>query len=68
MKDVRIGQKVRLLRLAAVMTGAKSKHGRQNLLGYECDKLSEEADSDDENKDSKSKLYLKSKSEQKRRG
>jgi len=26
------------------------------------------ADSDDENKDSKSKLYLKSKSEQKRRG
>lgn len=43
MKDVRIGQKVRLLRLAAVMTGAKSKHGRQNLLGYECDKLSEEA-------------------------
>ena len=33
----------RILRLAAVLTGAKSKHGRQNLLGYECDKLSEEA-------------------------
>jgi len=32
-----------ILRLAAVLTGAKSKHGRQNLLGYECDKLSEEA-------------------------
>lgn len=30
----------RILRLAAVLTGAKSKHGRQNLLGYECDKLS----------------------------
>lgn len=29
-----------ILRLAAVPTGAKSKHGRQNLLGYECDKLS----------------------------
>ena len=43
MKDVQVGQKVRLLRLAAVLTGAKSKHGRQNLLGYECDKLSEEA-------------------------
>lgn len=42
-KDVKIGQTVRLLRLAAVLTGAKSKHGRQNLLGYECDKLSEEA-------------------------
>jgi hypothetical protein len=42
-KDVRVGQKVRLLRLAAVLTNAKSKHGRQNLLGYECDKLSEEA-------------------------
>ena len=35
--------KWRILRLAAVLTGAKSKHGRQNLLGYECDKLSEEA-------------------------
>ncbi len=33
----------RILRLAAVLTGAKSKHGRQNLLGYECDKLSAEA-------------------------
>ena len=33
----------RILRLAAVITGAKSKHGRENLLGYECDKLSEEA-------------------------
>jgi len=33
----------RLLRLAAVLTGAKSKHGRKNLLGYECDKLSAEA-------------------------
>ena len=43
MKDVLVGQKVRLLRLAAVLTNAKSKHGRQNLLGYECDKLSEEA-------------------------
>ena len=42
-KDVQVGQKIRLLRLAAVLTGAKSKHGRQNLLGYECDKLSEEA-------------------------
>ena len=36
-------RKWRILRLAAVLTGAKSKHGRQNLLGYECDKLSEEA-------------------------
>ena len=35
--------KWRILRLAAVLTGAKSKHGRQNLLGYECDKLSAEA-------------------------
>ena len=35
--------KWRILRLAAVITGAKSKHGRQNLSGYECDKLSEEA-------------------------
>ena len=32
-----------ILRLAAVPTGAKSKHGRPNLLGYECDKLSREA-------------------------
>lgn len=32
-----------IVRLAAVLTGAKSKHGRKNLLGYECDKLSEEA-------------------------
>lgn len=40
---VKVGQRVRLIRLAAVLTGAKSKHGRQNLLGYECDKLSEEA-------------------------
>lgn len=32
-----------ILRLAAVLTGAKSKHGRENLLGYECDKLSREA-------------------------
>lgn len=35
--------KWRILRMAAVLTGARSKHGRQNLLGYECDKLSEEA-------------------------
>ena len=40
---VKVGQRVRLLRLAAVLTGAKSKHGRQNLLGYECDKQSEKA-------------------------
>ena len=33
----------RVVRLAAVLTGAKSKHGRRNLLGYECDKLSAEA-------------------------
>ena len=33
----------RVVRLAAVLTGAKSKHGRPNLLGYECDKLSAEA-------------------------
>ena len=32
-----------VIRLAAVLTGAKSKHGRDNLLGYECDKLSAEA-------------------------
>ena len=31
-----------IIRLAAVLTGAKSKHGRENLLGYECDKLSAE--------------------------
>lgn len=31
------------MRLAGVLTGAKTKHGRQNLLGYECDKLSAEA-------------------------
>ena len=33
----------KVVRLASVLTGAKSKHGRQNLLGYECDKLSREA-------------------------
>lgn len=33
----------RILRMAAVLTGGKSKHGRSNLLGYECDKLSKEA-------------------------
>lgn len=33
----------RIIRFAAVLTGAKSKHGRENLLGYECDKLSREA-------------------------
>ena len=32
-----------VLRLAATLTGAKSKHGRAELLGYECDKLSAEA-------------------------
>lgn len=32
-----------VIRLAAVLTGAKSKHGRDNLLGYECDKLSVDA-------------------------
>ena len=32
-----------LLRLAATLTGAKIKHGRANLRGYECDKLSAEA-------------------------
>ena len=32
-----------VLRLAAVPTGARSKHGRPDLLGYECDKLSKEA-------------------------
>lgn len=35
--------KWRVIRLAATLTGAKSKHGRPNLLGYECDKLSREA-------------------------
>lgn len=35
--------KWRILRFASVITGAKSKHGRQNLAGYECDKLSDEA-------------------------
>lgn len=33
----------RIVRFASVLTGAKTKHGRQNLLGYECDKLSREA-------------------------
>jgi hypothetical protein len=32
-----------IVRFAAVLTGARSKHGRENLLGYECDKLSKEA-------------------------
>lgn len=32
-----------VIRMAAVLTGAMSKHGRENLLGYECDKLSKEA-------------------------
>ena len=32
-----------IVRFAAVLTGARSKHGRENLLGYECDKLSTEA-------------------------
>lgn len=32
-----------ILHLAPVLTGARSKHGRENLLGYECDKLSVEA-------------------------
>ena len=40
--DVPPGQ-WRIIRVAAVLTGAKSKHGRQNLMGYECDKLSREA-------------------------
>lgn len=35
--------KWRIIRLASVPTGARTKHGRQNLLGYECDKLSREA-------------------------
>lgn len=33
----------RIVRLTSVLTGAKTKHGRQNLLGYECDKLSIDA-------------------------
>lgn len=33
----------KILRLKSELTGVKSKHGRQNLLGYECDKLSKEA-------------------------
>ncbi len=33
----------RIIRLAAVLTGAKTKHGRPDLLGYECDKLSSDA-------------------------
>jgi len=32
-----------LMRFAMVSTGAKTKHGRRNLLGLECDKLSTEA-------------------------
>jgi len=32
-----------IVRFSAVLTGARSKHGRVNLLGYECDKLSREA-------------------------
>lgn len=32
-----------IVRLYSDITGAKTKHGRQNLLGYECDKLSAEA-------------------------
>lgn len=35
--------KWRIIRFVSVLTGAKTKHGRQNLLGYECDKLSREA-------------------------
>ena len=35
--------KWKILRLAAVTTGARSKHGRPELLGYECDKLSSDA-------------------------
>lgn len=37
------GSSWRVVRFAAVLTGARSKHGRENLLGYECDKLSKEA-------------------------
>ena len=37
------GSSWRVVRFAAVLTGARSKHGRENLLGYECDKLSTEA-------------------------
>lgn len=40
--DVPAGQ-WRIVRFASVLTGARTKHGRQNLLGYECDKLSREA-------------------------
>jgi len=32
-----------IVRFAAVLTGSRTKHGRSNLLGYECDKLSSEA-------------------------
>ena len=32
-----------ILRFASVMTGGRTKHGRPNLMGYECDKLSAEA-------------------------
>ena len=32
-----------IMRLSAVATGAKTKHGRSNLLGLECDKLSRDA-------------------------
>lgn len=35
--------KWRIMRFAAVLTGGRSKHGRTNLLGYECDKLSKAA-------------------------
>jgi len=35
--------KWRIVRFSAVLTGARTKHGRANLLGYECDKLSREA-------------------------
>lgn len=47
-KDGMIGWDVpegkwRIIRFSAVLTGARSKHGRPNLLGYECDKLSREA-------------------------
>lgn len=40
--DVPAGQ-WRIVRFASVLTGSRTKHGRQNLLGYECDKLSREA-------------------------
>lgn len=32
-----------IMRFACVPTGAKTKHGRKNLLGLECDKMSREA-------------------------